>query len=106
VPSGEYKKRLMATEHPAVFLANVSQYDTRHLATRSEFQPGEPQRFECFRHRERQILQFTAVEFGVVAIINGEVRLRGARQEDSVLAALPPSAGVFSPADNQASDSS
>ena len=45
-------------------------------------------RFQRFGRRQRQILQLAAVELGVVAVINGDVRLPGARQHDNMLAAF------------------
>jgi hypothetical protein len=59
-------------------------------------------RFHRLGGRQRQILQFTAIEFGVIAVVNGDVRLPAASQKDHMLAALPlparrtlASAGVF-----------
>ena len=45
-------------------------------------------RFHRLGRRQRQILQLAAVEFGVVAVVNGDVRLPGARQQDDMLAAF------------------
>jgi len=57
-------------------------------------------RFQRLGRRQCQILQFTAVEGGVLAIINGDVRLPSARQPDHLLAAFGRRLFAVAPADS------